>query len=331
LNDSLRRAGHNEPHYVLLIDYEEKYKEIIDKFNFLPVFLNELGIPKVDELITKYSAFELSNVLRPYFMDWLLKNHKEINILVYLDTDVYVYSPLSAVFDYLEKNRSISVLLTPHLSDFESYSAVAGYKFEGYFLKYGLYNSGFYVLKNDQRTHQFLEWLKIKLFDYCYNAPSAYMFVDQKILDLAPVLFDFVGIYKNKAYNIAHWNYSSNLIREDAGIYYVGNQKLVFFHFSQLRSDVAGNFYFDVLPQDKQIFKKIASEYLIRLENNGHGKIKNTPYGYSGKYKKFGMSQIYNSGESRMEIYLRRIINFLLPSRSLRRESVKYVYNKFKK
>jgi hypothetical protein len=121
------------------------------------------------------------------------------------------------------------------------------------------------------------------------------------------------------------------LIREDAGIYYVGNQKLVFFHFSQLRSDVAGNFYFDVLPQDKQIFKKIASEYLIRLENNGHGKIKNTPYGYSGKYKKFGMSQIYNSGESRMEIYLRRIINFLLPSRSLRRESVKYVYNKFKK
>ena len=73
--------------------------------------------------------------------------------------------PLSAVFDYLGKDRSISVLLTPHLSDYEAYSAVAGYKFEGYFLKYGLYNSGFYVLKNDQRTYQFLEWLKIKLFE----------------------------------------------------------------------------------------------------------------------------------------------------------------------
>ncbi|GEM_PF-593434 len=284
LNDSLRRAGHTEPHYVLIFDYQEKYKDIIGQFDFTPVFLKDLKIPKLDELIKKYSAFEMSNVLRPHFMEWLLKTHKEIKNLAYLDTDIYVYTSMKEVFDRVDKNKNISVLLTPHMSDFEAYDKVEDYRFENSFFANGLYNSGFYIFKNDANSMRFLEWHKNKLFDHCFNAPSRHMFVDQKILDMAPLIFDFVDIYKNRAYNIAHWNYSPNMIRCENGVYYVGKERLVFFHFSQLKLDTTENFYFDVTLDDKQIFRMLAHGYLRELHKRGHDEIKNIPYAYRSLY-----------------------------------------------
>ncbi|MEI7463093.1 MAG: glycosyltransferase family 2 protein, partial [Candidatus Taylorbacteria bacterium] len=287
LSDSLKSAGHNEPHYVLIVDYDEKYKVIIERFKFTPVYLHELQIPKIDELIKKYSAFELSNVLKPFFMEWLLKDHKEINNLVYLDTDIYVYSQLNEVFDYLNKNKQVSVILTAHFGDYESYAELSGYKFEKTIFAYGLYNGGFFTLKNDQNSLQFLGWLKNKLFDYCYDALNEYMFVDQKILDFAPILFEFVGVYKNKTYNVAYWNYPSNLIREEQEVYYVGKEKLVFFHFSQLKpdaQDITINFYRDISSENRQIFGKMASDYWLCLKKNGYEEIKNIPYKYGDLY-----------------------------------------------
>ncbi|HLP47645.1 MAG TPA: hypothetical protein VK469_16995, partial [Candidatus Kapabacteria bacterium] len=122
LNDSLKETGHKEHHYVLIVDYDEKYKHVIEKFDFTPVFLSDLATPKVDELIEKYSAFELSNILKPFFMEWLLKNHPEVEKLIYLDADIFVYSPLSEAIDYLDQNPKISLAITPHSSDYKAHN-----------------------------------------------------------------------------------------------------------------------------------------------------------------------------------------------------------------
>jgi GT2 family glycosyltransferase len=283
----LKKAGHDEPHYLLIVDYDAKYKETINKFKFTPVFLNELEIPKADELIKKYSAFELSNILKPFFMEWLLKKHSDINNLVYLDTDIYVYSRLSDVLDYMTKNNDISVILTPHLFEYRSYNELSGYKFEETIFDHGLYNGGFYVLRNDGNSFQFLEWHKKKMLYYGYDAQAAHMFVDQKILDFAPILFKFVDIYKSVSYNVAYWNYFPGLIKEEEGVYYIGKERLVFFHYSQLKTDtqdITGNFYIDISPQDKKIFRKMVSDYWLCLKNNGHDEIKTIPYAYNNLY-----------------------------------------------
>ena len=331
LNDSLRSAGHTEPHYVLVPDFDPVYREIIDTSRFTPVYLHELGIPKLDELIAKYSAFELSNVLRPYFMEWLLTNHPEIRNLVYLDSDIYVYSPLSAVLDHLEKNPTMSVVLTPHLNDPEAYAKVHDYRFEKAFFTYGLYNSGFYVFKNDENSRRFLEWHKGKLFDHCYNAPSEQMFVDQRILDFAPLLFDFVSIYRNTAYNIAHWNYSPHMIQEIDGVYFVKGDKVVFVHFSQLPPDMTSNFYFDVSEDDKRMFRKMASEYLERLRANGHEHIRKIPYGYAGRYaRSVSKSRMYGSGMWRLVVGARKAADIFLPKGTARRKAFSSVLRFFK-
>lgn len=289
LNDSLKKAGHSEPHYVLIVDPDPAYEKTIEKFKFTPIYLKELKIPRIGELIKKYSAFELSNALKPFFMEWLLTKHDEINILAYLDTDVYSYSSFNSLFDHMEDNQGISVLLTPHLIDYRAYSEVGDYRFEKAFMTHGLYNGGFYVLRNDRNSREFLKWQKNKLFDHAYNGPSVQMFVDQRILDFAPILFDFVSIYKDKTYNIAHWNYSPDLIKEQNGIYYVENKRLVFFHFAQLNMDVPDitkNFEFEVTSKDRSLFKRIATEYVDRLNKNGHEEIQKIPYAYAAEYVK---------------------------------------------
>jgi Domain of unknown function (DUF4214) len=289
LNESLRKAGHQETHYVLVVDYDEKYTDVIDKFGFESVFLAELAIPNVNELIERYSAFELSNVLKPFFIEWLLKKHKEINYLVYLDTDIYVYSPLNEIFDYLEKNSRISIAITPHLSDHKAYEKTSDYSLERLFILAGLYNGGFYAIKNDRNTMKFLHWHKKKVFNYGYDGQNAQMFVDQKILDFAPVLFEFVGVYRNEGYNVGHWNYNSYPVNIVRGKYFAGKKRLVFFHFSYLiidEIDIAKSYLFNLSLQDKPILQEITSKYWAELKKNGYDKIKIISYGFQERHNK---------------------------------------------
>jgi hypothetical protein len=295
LNDSLRKVGHNEPHYVLLADYDVKYNEVIERFGFKPVFLNELNIPATDELIEKYSPFELSNVLKPFFMEWLIKNHPEIDNLVYLDTDIYVYNSLHEIFNYLDENQNTSVVLTPHLKEYESCNKTSDYNMEILIMKAGLYNGGFYALKNDQNSLQFLEWHKRKMLKHGYNAPNAYMFVDQKILDFAPILFEYVGIYRNESYNVAHWNYYERPIEFKDDAYFIKDKKLTFFHFSQLKidtQDLAKSLLFKISIQGEPILQKMVLDYWACLKEHGYEEIINIPYSFEGKYKEPPLSLI---------------------------------------
>ena len=201
LNDSLRKVGHTEPHYVLIVDPQKKHNHILKKFHFIPIFIDELKIPHIDELVKKYNAFELSNVLKPYFISWPLRNHQEINYLIYLDTDIYVYSRVDNVCRYLDQNDSISIVITPHINQINNLDA-KNYDTYRLILLAGQYNGGFYALKNNNNSLLFLKWQYGIISQHGYNAPTRQMFVDQRILDLAPSIFNFVGIYRDISYNV---------------------------------------------------------------------------------------------------------------------------------
>ncbi len=267
LNESLRDAGHKEPHYLLVIDHSDKMRSYSKTYGFSPVFLKDLAIPNVDSLIQKYDAFELCNVLKPYFFEWLLKTRPEISALIYLDCDIFVYSPFTKVFNYLADHKDTSLLISPHNFSAEDYVRETGYHLEKLFMSSGLYNGGFYTMKNDQNTLRFLNWHKKKLRNYGYKAPNVHMFVDQKILDFAPVLFDFVGIYKDPSYNAGHWNYHKT------------GQKPVFFHFSQPKILAR-------LAKSDSRLSKLLTNYDLKLKGKDLEKFGKINYGHLDRYQK---------------------------------------------
>lgn len=289
LNESLREVGHDDPHYVLIVDYSKASSEIIDKFNFIPVPLQDLSIPGVEKMIEKYSPFELANALKPFFMEWLLKNHNEIENLLYLDTDIYVYAPFNDILNYMESEESISVILTPHVFDYAEYRKLNDYSLENMFMTFGLYNGGFYAIRNDSNGLQFLEWHKNRLSEFGFNLPDENMFVDQKILDFAPLFFNFFGLYRDKSYNVSHWNGHERQLEKRGGIYYVENKRLVFYHFSQINineSNFKKSYLGGLCIENNIVLQQMLKEYLNKLDKYDFDNIKKIPYQYLDKYSK---------------------------------------------
>ncbi|MEI6462680.1 MAG: hypothetical protein WCO33_03380 [bacterium] len=288
LKDSLRKSGHKEKYFLLVVDYSKQIEELISTEGIMIVKLEDLKLPKQAELIKRYSAFELCNVLKPYFLEWLLDNEKELDKLIYLDTDIYVYSSFQAVIKYLEENLDKSVLLLPNItSKSKNILLNSNYDDSVTFMKAGLYCGGFYAIRNDASSRKFLKWHEGVLLNSGYKASNNYMFVDQKILDFAPLLFDFVGIYKNETYNIAHWNYFENTLSEKDGKYYINDKLLVFIHFTFLKIDEKEhqNSTLNIIElKNEKLLLKICLNYWKLLKENKLDKIKSIPYGYTNKY-----------------------------------------------
>lgn len=149
--------------------------------------------------------------------------------LVYLDPDIGVFNDLSPLSDMLDKN---SVLLTPH--QIEPATCHQGIIDEEICsLKHGVYNFGFFAVKNDNQGMRFLNWWNNRLMDFCFDDIPNGLFTDQKWGDLAPALFDFVKIIHEPEYNVATWNLATRKITGDCtNGWFVNNRPLRFYHFT---------------------------------------------------------------------------------------------------
>jgi glycosyltransferase involved in cell wall biosynthesis len=289
LSKSLKSAGHLETHYVLIIDYDKKYSDTVNEAGFTPVFLRDLMLPETEEFLKRYDAFELANILKPYFFEWLFKKHKSIEYLIYLDTDIYVYSTFAETFRYFEDHPELSVLITPHILNSAKVSISEDYSREQLFLLAGLYNGGFYALRNSKNTFTFLKWHKSKLKKHGYNDPYQQMYVDQKILDFAPLLFAYVGVYRNPCYNIGHWNYFRGMVKKVKNKYSVNGKEIVFFHFSQIRvneDDIGKSTIFHHAVGSDTVLRDMLSGYWKELLRNDYERLSKLEYGHRKKYKK---------------------------------------------
>lgn len=149
--------------------------------------------------------------------------------LVYLDPDIGVFSSLNALSDMLDTH---SVLITPH-------QTVPAVSYQGIIdeeicsLKHGIYNFGFFAVKNDSNGLKFLNWWNDRLMNFCYDAIPQGLFTDQKWGDFIPALFDFAKVVREPIYNVATWNLATRKVtgNEKEG-WQVNGQPLAFFHFT---------------------------------------------------------------------------------------------------
>lgn len=224
LADSVRTHCHGAKFVICLIDTIQA--------DAIPagaevIMAEEMSLPFLNEMCSKYSLLELNSALKPYFGNYIFEKYTDTDHLIFLDSDILLFDDLHPVYDSLNLN---SIVISPH-----SLSTVpGGTDFDDrIFLRSGIYNAGFFGLKRDLNSQNFLNWWMLKLRNEGFFDSKRGMFAEQLWLNLVPLYFEKVHVLKHPGCNVAYWNLHERILSETGGVFYVNQSfPLIFFHYS---------------------------------------------------------------------------------------------------
>lgn len=230
LFDSVRALYPEMPLYALLADVPEETEALGEDVEVIP--LEELSHPGIPGMVERYSDFQLCCALKPFAIEEVLRRNRNIDGVMYLDTDLFFLSPLEELEEAAE--RGYDVILTPH---FFSPSG-QGQRLDFALVRYGIFNMGFCYFSASPGSQQVLDWWKSRLEYYCYLDTPAGLCDDQKWMDLLPSYSDNYHILRHPGYNVAYWNIDERPVRRMAdGNWLAGDAPLRFLHFSHFRME----------------------------------------------------------------------------------------------
>lgn len=150
---------------------------------------------------------------------YVLMKKPELEMITYIDADLYFYSDPSPIF---EEFGSRSILLTEH-----RYAR----DFEKKVMTNGLYNVQFLTFRNDAEGLKAAKWWRERCLEWCYRRSEDGKFGDQKYLDDWAERFRNVCVLQHKGAGLAPWNIVRYDIREKNGEVFVDSERLIFYHF----------------------------------------------------------------------------------------------------
>ena len=232
LADSVKATN---PDYTFFIGLTDSLNSEIDYPNEIGhtiIAADQIGIPEFDSLWKKYSIVEFNTNVKPFYFEYFTNQYPELDYLFYLDPDTFVYNN----FDIIEQEfgKQGEVLLTPHIiTPIPIDDKVPG---ENLFLNFGIYNLGFFGMKNPQHGNKVIDWWKERTYELGFCAPADGFFVDQLWHNLTPIFFENAVVSKHPGLNMGPWNFHERRVSKVADSYLVNNQfPLSFFHFSNYK------------------------------------------------------------------------------------------------
>ncbi|MVT07431.1 glycosyltransferase family protein [Chitinophaga tropicalis] len=282
-----------------VLEHNRDYKAFICLFNSDAFALEELkqldyatiidaeaiSIPVYKKMKEQYNPFELSCALKPYIADYILEHYKPQQV-VYFDSDILVLNQL------FEVPQSRDICLTLHYLSLKTWddggAGLAGRRsIERNSLRGGVFNGGFFSVKDTDIARSFLSWWKEVLVDGCYNNVSKGLFTDQLWLNIVPSYFaEDLQVLRDPGYNIAYWNLYERMTVKTGDGYNVRStdgiiSKLVFFHFSGYKIGAGGGISVYDCPytfETRSELKGLFERYDTAVLENGF-------ILYTGKYK----------------------------------------------
>lgn len=245
---------------------------------FTLVEVEDLSIPSFRSMAFQYDVMELSTAVKPFALSHLFET-AGVEKLLYLDPDILVMRPLTAISEALDEH---DIVLTPHLTrPYDDDKRPT----ELDILRAGVFNLGFLGLRRSASSDALLHWWAERCENGCVSRPEAGYFVDQRWMDFAPSFFPDVGILRAPGYNVAYWNLHERQVAwgEDPR---VNDEPLYFFHFSGFQVDAPeriskhqDRFRPGQLPELSPLF----THYREQLLANGYGECRDLDYAY-GQY-----------------------------------------------
>ncbi len=175
-----------------------------------------------NEMAFIYEVTELATAVKPALLQLVRDRHG--GPVAYIDPDIEIFGPLDEAAALARRHP---IVLTPHMLD--PMDDDLRRPSEHDILGCGVYNLGFICVGDG--SEPFLEWWGERLRYFAVVDFRSSLFTDQRWVDFVPGYFDFVAL-RNPAYNVGYWNLPERVLHQEAGGWYVGDQPLVFFHYS---------------------------------------------------------------------------------------------------
>lgn len=223
---SLVATGCDFQLHVLALD--EEVASLLQRLNLPNIHTSSLveleqWAPALLEAKKNRRLIEYYFTLTPQLPLYLFDCHPEIDLITYLDADLYFYASPEALFAELGDR---SILITPHRYPEHLKSQEA----------YGLFNVQYQSFRRDLVGIACLQRWRDQCLEWCYDRAEDGKYGDQKYLDEWPALYDeHLTILQHKGGGLAPWNWSSNPIKRSGAKITIGNDPLVFYHFHGIK------------------------------------------------------------------------------------------------
>ncbi len=153
---------------------------------------------------------------------YILKNNPSLDMITYLDADLFFYSNPNPVYEEFG-NNSILIIEHKYSSAYEKYEKTSG-----------KYNVQFLIFRNDSNAIECLKWWRERCNEWCFFKHEDGKLGDQKYLDDWPGKFKGVHVLQHKGGGLAPWNVQKYSIRKVDNKIFIDDNELIFYHFHQL-------------------------------------------------------------------------------------------------
>jgi len=222
---SLKRHCHSFRIWVLCMDsaaYETLVELDLPEVQPLCLAEFERGDETLLQAKKNRSLIEYYFTCTPSLPLFILKHNRGVDVITYLDADLFFYSDPTPLLAELE-GHSVGIIEHRFPEELRHLETL------------GIYNVGWLSFRRDDRAYCCLEWWRERCNEWCCDQPGEGRFADQKYLDDWPARFDGVRVLRHHGANLAPWNLSNHQVTAHQGQLWVEGQPLIFFHFHALR------------------------------------------------------------------------------------------------
>ena len=188
--------------------------------NLRPYRLEEIEAfePRLAHVKPARNRAEYLWTLSPIWPLFLLETQPEIELICYLDADLFFFGSDTPIWEEFGAN---SVLIIEH-----RFSPHTQYLFSS-----GRFNVGMVAYRRDEDGLRCLNWYRERTLEWCFNIHEENRYGDQKYLDEFPNLFQKVHILEHPGANVAPWNWMNGPLQWRDDAFWVGEKPLIFYHF----------------------------------------------------------------------------------------------------
>jgi len=212
---------------IFIICLDEISRVILQKLNLanvilIPLHQIEERELKLIEIKKQRTLVEYYFTITPVIIYHIIGLYPEIDILTYLDADLYFFSSPQPIFEELGNQ---SVLIHEHR-----------YSPEIVHLEplYGKYNVGLLCFRNDNNGMKVLKWWYDRCIEWCYNHLEEGKFADQAYLNDWTTRFDGVVVLQHIGCGVAPWNHIQYRYTSNDDTVLINGLPLIFYHFHAL-------------------------------------------------------------------------------------------------